>query len=513
MSREIIAILDFGSQYCQLIARRVREHNVYSAIFRADTAAEELSQLGVRGLILSGGPASVYDENAPRCDEKIFEMGVPILGICYGMQMGCQILGAEVIAAERREYGRTNLSIADKNDLFANLPDSTTVWASHGDQVGQLGNDFVKLAETETCPYAAVRHRGKKFFGVQFHPEVAHTPKGSVILRNFLYDICDCGGNWKMSDFVTATVEEVRGRVGEASVICGLSGGVDSSVVAALLHKAVGDRLVCIFVDNGLLRQNERENVVSTFRDHFHIDLRVVDWSERFLKGLAGVSDPQQKRRIIGAEFIEAFKSGASKISNAKFLAQGTLYPDVIESGAKDGNPAANIKLHHNVGALPAELGFELIEPLRDLFKDEVRVVGEYLGLPEDIVWRHPFPGPGLAVRIIGEVTRERLELLRAVDEILIDEIRSAGLYRKISQALAVLMPVSTVGVMGDERSYENVIAIRAVETPDFMTADFSQIPYEVLGVISNRIINEVRGINRVVYDISSKPPATIEWE
>ncbi len=513
MSREIIAILDFGSQYCQLIARRVREHNVYSAIFRADTAAEELSQLGVRGLILSGGSASVYDENAPRCDEKIFEMGVPILGICYGMQMGCQILGAEVIAAERREYGRTNLSIADKNDLFANLPDSTTVWASHGDQVGQLGNDFVKLAETETCPYAAVRHRGKKFFGVQFHPEVAHTPKGSVILRNFLYDICDCGGNWKMSDFVTATVEEVRGRVGEASVICGLSGGVDSSVVAALLHKAVGDRLVCIFVDNGLLRQNERENVVSTFRDHFHIDLRVVDWSERFLKGLAGVSDPQQKRRIIGAEFIEAFKSGASKISNAKFLAQGTLYPDVIESGAKDGNPAANIKLHHNVGALPAELGFELIEPLRDLFKDEVRVVGEYLGLPEDIVWRHPFPGPGLAVRIIGEVTRERLELLRAVDEILIDEIRSAGLYRKISQALAVLMPVSTVGVMGDERSYENVIAIRAVETPDFMTADFSQIPYEVLGVISNRIINEVRGINRVVYDISSKPPATIEWE
>jgi GMP synthase (glutamine-hydrolysing) len=513
MSREIIAILDFGSQYCQLIARRVREHNVYSAIFRADTAAEELSQLGVKGLILSGGPASVYGENAPRCDEKIFEVGVPILGICYGMQLGCQILGAEVIVAERREYGRTNLSIADRKDLFANLPDSTTVWASHGDQVGQLGKDFVKLAETETCPYAAVRHRDKKFFGVQFHPEVAHTPKGSVILRNFLYDICGCGGNWKMSDFVTATVEEVRGRVGEASVICGLSGGVDSSVVAALLHKAIGDRLVCIFVDNGLLRRNERENVVSTFRDHFHIDLRVVDWSERFLKGLAGVTDPQQKRRIIGAEFIEAFKSGASKIANAKFLAQGTLYPDVIESGAKDGNPAANIKLHHNVGALPAELGFELIEPLRDLFKDEVRVVGEYLGLPEDIVWRHPFPGPGLAVRIIGEVTCERLELLRAVDEILIDEIRSAGLYRKISQALAVLIPVSTVGVMGDERSYENVIAIRAVETPDFMTADFSQIPYEVLGVISNRIINEVRGINRVVYDISSKPPATIEWE
>ncbi|UCF44179.1 MAG: glutamine-hydrolyzing GMP synthase [Planctomycetota bacterium] len=513
MGRETIAILDFGSQYCQLIARRIREHNVYSAIFRADTTSEELSRLGVKGLILSGGPASVYDESAPRCDEKIFAMGVPILGICYGMQLGCQILGAEVIAAQRREYGRTNLSIADKKDLFANLPDSTTVWASHGDQVGQLGKDFLKLAQTQTCPYAAVKHKKKNFFGVQFHPEVAHTPRGSVILRNFLYDICGCSGDWKMSDFVTATVEEVRAKVGEASVICGLSGGVDSSVVAALLHKAVGDRLVCIFVDNGLLRRNERENVVSTFRDHFHIDLRVVDWSEQFLRGLAGVTDPQQKRRIIGAEFIDAFKSGASKISNAKFLAQGTLYPDVIESGAKDGNPAANIKLHHNVGALPTELGFELIEPLRDLFKDEVRVVGEYLGLPEDIVWRHPFPGPGLAVRIIGEVMRERLELLRAVDEILIDEIRSAGLYRKISQALAVLMPISTVGVMGDERSYENVIAIRAVETPDFMTADFSQIPYEVLGVISNRIINEVRGINRVVYDISSKPPATIEWE
>lgn len=513
MGRETIAILDFGSQYCQLIARRVREHNVYSAIFPAGTTAEELSRSGVKGLILSGGPASVYDANALRCDEKIFEMGVPILGICYGMQLGCQILGAEIIAAESREYGRTNLSLADKKDLFANLPDSTTVWASHGDQVGQLGNEFVKLAQTETCPYAAVRHKKKKFYGVQFHPEVAHTPKGPAILRNFLYDICGCSGDWKMSDFVTVTVEEVREKVGEASVICGLSGGVDSSVVATLVHKAIGDRLVCIFVDNGLLRRNERDNVVSTFRDHFHIDLRVVDWSERFLKGLAGVTDPQQKRRVIGAEFIEAFKSGASKISDARFLAQGTLYPDVIESGAKDGNPAANIKLHHNVGALPAELGFELVEPLRDLFKDEVRVVGEYLGLPEDIVWRHPFPGPGLAVRIIGEVTNERLELLRAADEILIDEIRSAGLYRKISQALAVLIPVSTVGVMGDERSYENVIAIRAVETPDFMTADFSQIPYEVLGVISNRIINEVRGINRVVYDISSKPPATIEWE
>lgn len=513
MLREMIAILDFGSQYCQLIARRVREHNVYSTICRANITAEELSKLPVKGLILSGGPASVRDEDAPRCDERIFELGVPILGICYGMQLGCKILGAEIVAAEKHEYGRTDLSIVDKSDLFANMPDSTTVWASHGDQVGKLGSDFVRLATTGTCPFAAVRHKKKSFFGVQFHPEVAHTPKGSLILRNFLYDICGCRGDWKMSDFVGETVEAVRKQVGDAAVICGLSGGVDSSVVASLVHKAVGNQLVCIFVDNGLLRKNEAENVVSTFRDHFHLDLRVVDWSEQFLAALTGVTEPQRKRRIIGSEFIEAFKSEASKIPNAKFLAQGTLYPDVIESGSKDDNPAANIKLHHNVGGLPAELGFELIEPLRDLFKDEVRVVGEYLGLPEDIVWRHPFPGPGLAVRIVGEITPEKLEILRAADEILIDEIKSAGLYRKISQALAVLVPVSTVGVMGDERSYENVIAIRAVETADFMTADFSQIPFEVLGVISSRIINEVRGVNRVVYDISSKPPATIEWE
>jgi len=513
MSREAIAILDFGSQYCQLIARRVREHNVFSTICRAETTAKQLRQLGVKGLILSGGPASVYDKNAPKCDEKIFELGVPILGICYGMQLGCQILGAEIIPAESREYGRTNLSISDKTDLLANISDSTTVWASHGDQVGRLSDSFETLATTKTCPYAAVRHKKKKFYGVQFHPEVSHTPKGSQILANFLYDICRCSGDWKMSDFVAETVKEIRRKVGGDRVICGLSGGVDSSVVASLVHKAIGDQLVCIFVDNGLLRKNERENVVSTFRDHFHIDLHVVDWSQRFLTALAGVTDPQQKRRIIGAEFIEAFKSEASKIPKARFLAQGTLYPDVIESGSKDGNPAANIKLHHNVGALPKQLGFELIEPLRDLFKDEVRLVGEYLGLPEDTVWRHPFPGPGLAVRIIGEVTQQRLEILRAADEILIDEIKSAGLYRKISQALTVLVPVLTVGVMGDERSYENVIAVRAVETPDFMTADFSKIPYEVLACISSRIINEVRGVNRVVYDISSKPPATIEWE
>ena len=514
MIRETIAILDFGSQYGQLIARRVREHNVYSVICRADIAAQELSDMHVKGLILSGGPASVYDKNAIKCDKKIFDLDVPVLGICYGMQLACQVLGAEIRPAQKREYGRALLSITDKSNLFANMPDSTTVWASHGDQVEKLNGRFATLAATETCPHAAVKHRDSNFYGVQFHPEVSHTPKGSTILKNFLYDICNCTGNWKMSDFVTQTVEAIRKQVGNATVICGLSGGVDSSVTASLVHKAIGDQLVCIFVDNGLLRENERENVVAMFKDHFHIDLRVVDWSKQFLSALEGVTDPQKKRIIIGGEFIEAFKSAAEKIPDAKFLAQGTLYPDVIESGCKDGNPAANIKLHHNVGGLPEQLGFELVEPLRDLFKDEVRVVGEFLGLPEDLVWRHPFPGPGLAVRIIGEITGERLEILRAADEILIDEIKSVeGLYRKIAQALAVLVPVSTVGVMGDERSYENVIAIRAVETADFMTADFSRIPYEVLGVIASRIINEVRGVNRVVYDISSKPPATIEWE
>ncbi len=513
MAHETIVIVDFGSQYGQLIARRVREHKVYSRIVQPDVSVESLAGPNLKGIILSGGPASVYADGAPRCDPALFDLPVPILGICYGMQIGCSMLGADVRPAHSREYGRTKLHITRPEGLLDSVPQDTTVWMSHGDQVNELPASFVSLARTPTCPYAAVRHNSGRFYGVQFHPEVAHTPHGSTMLKNFLYDICGCRGDWQMSDFVAQTIAQVRERIGEARVVCGLSGGVDSAVTAALLHRAVGEQLVCIFVDNGLLRKNERDAVVSTFKDHFHIDLHVVDWADKFLARLAGVIDPQQKRKIIGAEFIEAFQHEADKIPNVRFLAQGTLYPDVIESGHKDGNLAANIKLHHNVGGLPETMDFELVEPLRDLFKDEVRLVGEYLGLPADVVWRHPFPGPGLAVRIIGEVTAERLEVLRQADYILIEEIIAAGLYRKISQALAVLIPVGTVGVMGDERSYESVVAVRAVDTTDFMTADFCHIPHEVLGRIAGRIINEVRGVNRVVYDISSKPPATIEWE
>lgn len=508
-----ILVLDFGSQYAQLIARRVREQSVFAQIVRHDITAERLKELAPRGIILSGGPTSVYAPNSPHCDPKIFDLGIPVLGICYGMQLACHILGGEVEAAMHREFGRAHCQVIEADTLFENIPEHNVVWMSHGDQVQSVSDDFMSLATTDTCPVAAVKHRKLPVFGLQFHPEVSHTPNGSRILRNFLYGVCGCVGDWKISSILEQTIVELRERVGTHRVICGLSGGVDSSVVAGLLAKAIGEQCSCIFVDNGLLRQGEREMVRETFAEHFQTDLHVVDAGERFLKALAGVTDPQEKRKIIGHEFIAVFKDEAKHIANAKFLAQGTLYPDVIESGGAADGPAANIKTHHNVGGLPEELGFELIEPLRDLFKDEVRRLALQIGLPEKIVWRHPFPGPGLAVRCLGEITSERLEVLRQADAIFMDELAKANWYRQTSQAFAVLLPVQSVGVMGDGRTYENVVALRAVSTEDYMTADWSHLPYELLGEISTRIINCVKGVNRVVYDISSKPPATIEWE
>ena len=513
MQKEVIPILDFGSQYAQLIARRVREKGVYSELVRPDIPADKLRALNPKGIILSGGPSSVYEPNSPKCDPAIFDIGVPILGICYGMQIGALVLGGQVNPAKAREYGRTTLTVTSQDPLLRGFEGETTVWMSHGDQVQQLPEQFAPLAATPTCPFAAARHKTRPFWGVQFHPEVTHTPRGEYIFENFIYEICKCSGDWTMGSFVERTIASVREQVGDGKVICGLSGGVDSSVVAALLSKALGSQLTCIFVDNGLLRKNERQLVETTFRDHFKVDLRTNDATEEFLHHLKGVSDPQQKRKIIGREFIEAFKREAQKIKNVAFLAQGTLYPDVIESGHGYAGTAANIKLHHNVGGLPEQLGFQLVEPLRDLFKDEVRKVGQVLGLPDNIVWRHPFPGPGLAVRIIGDITPERLAILREADAIVLDELVAANLYRKTSQVFAVLLPIGTVGVMGDARSYDSVIAIRAVETSDFMTADWAKIPYEVLATMSSRIVNEVKGISRVVYDISTKPPATIEWE
>jgi len=515
---ETILILDFGSQYAQLIARRVREAGAFSLLVSPETPIEELQKHNLAGIILSGGPNSVSESGAPRCDERIFDIGVPILGICYGMQLGCQILGGQIEGAKAREFGRSTLKVNDSSGLFRGIPTDTAVWMSHGDQVDHLNEDFEVLATTSTCPMAAVAHEAKSFYGVQFHPEVTHTPHGVELLGNFLYEICDIKGTWRMSDFMDEQTSSIQNVVKGQRVICGFSGGVDSSVVAALLHKSIGSQLVCVFVDNGLLRKNEREFVEITFRDHFEIDLRVVDATEEFLGDLQGITDPQEKRKLIGHRFIEVFKESAAQLQRETdepitFLAQGTLYPDVIESGHGYSGAAANIKLHHNVGGLPEELGFELIEPLRDLFKDEVRKLGEVLGLPDGIIWRHPFPGPGLAVRCLGEITPEKLELLRNCDEILLEEIVAANLYRSTDQVFAVLLPIKSVGVMGDGRTYESVVAIRAVETQDFMTADWAKIPFDVLASISSRIINEVPGVNRVVYDISSKPPATIEWE
>ena len=513
---ELIPVLDFGSQTTQLIARRIREAGAFSLILRPDTPAAELKAMNPKGIVLSGGPSSVFDDGAPKCDPEILNLGIPVFAICYGMQLVCHMLGGQVQPSNKREFGPASLAVKHREGLFHAVPQKTTVWMSHGDSVLAMPDGTVKvLASTDDCEFAAVKLEREflNLTGVQFHPEVTHTPHGHELLQNFVYEICNCKGTWKMANFAETEEQRIRDLVGDKKVICGLSGGVDSSVAAALIHRAIGDQLHCVFVDNGLLRKNERDLVEATFRDHFHMQLTVADASEQFLSDLQDITDPQEKRRRIGHRFIDVFKEAAEHIDGASFLAQGTLYPDVIESGHGHAGQSANIKLHHNVGGLPEELGFELVEPLRELFKDEVRNLGAVLGLPGEIIWRHPFPGPGLAVRVLGDITEPKLDILRDCDEILLEEIVSADLYRQTSQVFAVLLPVQSVGVMGDGRTYENVVAIRAVETRDFMTADWARIPFETLAKISSRIINEVRGVNRVVYDISSKPPATIEWE
>ncbi|MHB1168229.1 MAG: glutamine-hydrolyzing GMP synthase [Longimicrobiales bacterium] len=508
-----ILILDYGSQFTQLIARRIREERVYCEIHPPTVSIDFVRDWKPKGIILSGGPSSVYDDDVPSLDERLLDIGVPVLGICYGMQLIAKAGGGEVTPG-KREYGRAQLIIKESDDLFDGFDagEPITVWASHGDHVNTAPPGFRTLASTADLPVAAFRAEDAPVFGVQFHPEVAHTPRGAEILSNFAFNICDCEPTWTPGSFIEESITRIREQVGDAQVICGLSGGVDSSVAAALVLEAIGDQLTCIFVDNGLLRKGERESVERTFRQHLGAKLVVVDAADEFLAKLDGVQDPEQKRKRIGETFIRVFERAARDAGDARFLVQGTLYPDVIESQSVKG-PSAVIKTHHNVGGLPEDMTFELIEPLRELFKDEVRNVGRELGLPEELVGRHPFPGPGLAIRVLGAVGRGRLDVLREADAIYLEEIRAAGLYDDIWQAFAVLLPVHSVGVMGDARTYENVVALRAVTSRDGMTADWYPFPYDVLGRISNRIINEVAGVNRVCYDVSSKPPATIEWE
>lgn len=510
---ETILILDFGSQYTQLIARRVREQNVYSVILPFNVPLQKIKEVAPIGIILSGGPSNVYLKKAPIPDLAIFDLGIPILGICYGMQLMAFALKGKVRKTTMREYGHAELTIDTKEDIFYKMPRSIKVWMSHGDHVSRLPKGFERLAHTKNAPVAALRHKKKDFFGIQFHPEVVHTPLGRRILANYLFRVCKAKGEWTAKSFIKETVKEIRTRVGKEKVVLGLSGGVDSSVAAVLIHKAIGTQLTCIFVDNGLLRHKEFEKVMTTFKKHFKMNIKGVRAERQFLERLKKIEDPERKRKIIGHEFIKVFDREARKLGTVSFLGQGTLYPDVIESVSFHGGPSSTIKSHHNVGGLPKRLKLKLIEPLRELFKDEVREVGRALGLQSEIVDRQPFPGPGLAIRIIGAVTKERADLLRKADVIVMDEIRGAGLYHDIWQSFAVLLPINSVGVMGDERTYENVVALRAVTSLDGMTADWARLPYDLLNTISNRIINEVRGINRVVFDISSKPPATIEWE
>ncbi|MCG2792643.1 MAG: glutamine-hydrolyzing GMP synthase [Weeksellaceae bacterium] len=505
-----IIILDFGSQYNQLIGRRIREMEVYSEILPFNTPLSEILDKNPKGIILSGGPSSVNAENAHLVDQALYEQGIPVLGICYGMQLTAHLLGGKVTKGVKGEYGKAHLEIVKENELLKGISQNSVVWMSHFDEVTQLPPGFELNAESGVA--AAISNPEKRIYGVQFHPEVSHSEEGGKMLENFVFGICQSEKNWKLTNYIEKTVDEIKEKVGENKVILGLSGGVDSSVAAVLIHKAIGDQLTCIFVDTGLLRKDEDKKVMENYGKHFHLNIKLVEASERFLTKLAGVGDPEQKRKIIGNEFVQVFDEESKKIEGAKFLAQGTIYPDVIESQSVKG-PSAVIKSHHNVGGLPSEMEFELLEPLRELFKDEVRKVGEELGIPHELVYRHPFPGPGLGIRILGEVDAEKVKILQEADDIFIEELYKNDLYEKVSQAFVVLLPVKSVGVMGDERTYEYTAVIRSANTIDFMTATWSRLPYEFLDTVSGRIINEVRGINRVVYDISSKPPATIEWE